>query len=205
MSQSYCRHQNIQHGKLSLYIEKNVLDTKTLNSDTYAVSSENVTVSASVARNGWLHFDITDTVKLCKQSKLSFIISCIKCRHISISRKEQYKPFITISVREKVHSRIRRRELDCKQSSSCCIRNFYLNFTAIGWSDWIYKPKGFWANYCSGACYDPGREVGVALKTKCCVPAEKEGVTLYFIDGKTGMYYRKTVQNVVVKKCRCTT
>jgi hypothetical protein len=29
----------------------------------------------------------------------------------------------------------------------------YINFTAIGWNDWIIKPDGFMANYCTGNCH----------------------------------------------------
>ncbi|PIC47141.1 hypothetical protein B9Z55_006593 [Caenorhabditis nigoni] len=34
----------------------------------------------------------------------------------------------------------------------CCITPFYVNFTEIGWNDWILYPPGFWGNYCSGSC-----------------------------------------------------
>lgn len=31
----------------------------------------------------------------------------------------------------------------------CCVIPFYVNFTEIGWNDWILSPPGFYANVCS--------------------------------------------------------
>ncbi|CAI2333048.1 unnamed protein product [Caenorhabditis sp. 36 PRJEB53466] len=38
---------------------------------------------------------------------------------------------------------------DC---TGCCVVPFYVNFTEIGWNDWILSPPGFYANFCSGSC-----------------------------------------------------
>uniref|UniRef100_A0A8R1HZM6 TGF_BETA_2 domain-containing protein n=1 Tax=Caenorhabditis japonica TaxID=281687 RepID=A0A8R1HZM6_CAEJA len=36
--------------------------------------------------------------------------------------------------------------------AGCCVVPFYVNFTEIGWNDWILSPPGFYANFCSGQC-----------------------------------------------------
>uniref|UniRef100_A0A1I7TSE2 TGF_BETA_2 domain-containing protein n=1 Tax=Caenorhabditis tropicalis TaxID=1561998 RepID=A0A1I7TSE2_9PELO len=35
------------------------------------------------------------------------------------------------------------------EDSGCHVIPFYVNFTEIGWNDWILSPPGFWSNYCS--------------------------------------------------------
>ncbi|KAG8276971.1 hypothetical protein J6590_052889 [Homalodisca vitripennis] len=36
---------------------------------------------------------------------------------------------------------------------ACAVRKLTLDFSEIGWSDWIISPQTFDANYCSGSCY----------------------------------------------------
>ena len=41
---------------------------------------------------------------------------------------------------------------DAATYSGCCLIEHYINFTTIGWNDWIVRPDGFWSNYCTGNC-----------------------------------------------------
>lgn len=46
-----------------------------------------------------------------------------------------------------------KRSVDCDaggNSSSCCRESFYVNFTHIGWDNWIIQPAGYYANFCKG-------------------------------------------------------
>ncbi|CAD6197528.1 unnamed protein product [Caenorhabditis auriculariae] len=40
----------------------------------------------------------------------------------------------------------------CDPKLECCVVPFYVNFTELGWDDWIISPPGFYANYCAGPC-----------------------------------------------------
>ena len=63
-----------------------------------------------------------------------------------------YSSFITIDYNERQVSR-KKRSLDCDaaaKTSICCREHFYVNFTHIGWDNWILQPSGYSANYCKG-------------------------------------------------------
>lgn len=47
----------------------------------------------------------------------------------------------------------KKRSVDCDaagNSSSCCRESFYVNFTTIGWDNWILQPPGYHASFCKG-------------------------------------------------------
>jgi len=40
----------------------------------------------------------------------------------------------------------------CMGEATCCLHQFYMNFTQIGWDNWIIAPRGYMAGYCTGYC-----------------------------------------------------
>lgn len=49
----------------------------------------------------------------------------------------------------------RRRQWDDRQRRSCSRRSLRVDFTDIGWSEWVIAPKAFDAYYCAGTCGFP--------------------------------------------------
>ncbi|XP_065320100.1 uncharacterized protein LOC135927828 isoform X2 [Gordionus sp. m RMFG-2023] len=51
------------------------------------------------------------------------------------------------------HSRIKRHiSSDYKY---CQLREWYIDFSTLGWKDWLIKPDGYYINYCTGICVSP--------------------------------------------------
>jgi len=37
----------------------------------------------------------------------------------------------------------------------CCRENLHIDFSEIGWGNWILQPKGYDAFFCRGSCTNP--------------------------------------------------
>lgn len=94
----------------------------------------------------------------------------------------------------------------------------YIDFTKIGWSQFVVSPMGFQAYQCSGKCDWPMTagynstnhaivravlsHIGYNTTAACCVPTELDSITVLYIDDNNNFVLR-TLEHMVVKKCEC--
>ncbi|XP_005986600.1 transforming growth factor beta-3 proprotein [Latimeria chalumnae] len=98
---------------------------------------------------------------------------------------------------------------------NCCVRPLYINFRQdLGWK-WIYKPEGYFANFCSGPCpylrsADTTHSTVLGLyntlnpeasASPCCVPQDLEPLTILYYVGRTPKV--EQLSNMIVKSCKC--
>lgn len=135
---------------------------------------------------------------------------------------EDEKPFLIIRGRATEAVTRSRRSLTCAEhSSSCCKENFFLNFSEIGWDNWILHPDGYEANFCRGRCFndlsntrfyhsavllsyirdnrDIADEIGLNM---CCTPSIMAPLTIIYRNEEE-IIYHKTIENMKVEACDC--
>uniref|UniRef100_A0A914VD80 TGF-beta family profile domain-containing protein n=1 Tax=Plectus sambesii TaxID=2011161 RepID=A0A914VD80_9BILA len=110
----------------------------------------------------------------------------------------------------------RRRSSECGvgENKGCCLQSYYINFTTIGWDDWILEPPGYYVNYCVGVC-NLGQASSVSAKLteaqraveggkshSCCSPKAYGPLTLIYAP-ELFLYYKKTLKQMVVTDCGC--
>ncbi len=113
---------------------------------------------------------------------------------------------------EKKHKRKGRRD-NCRRQS------LYVDFSDVGWNDWIVAPPGYHAYYCHGDCpfplpdhlnttnhaivqtlvhsVNPG-----AVPRACCVPTELSSISMLYID-EYDKVVLKNYHDMVVEACGC--
>ncbi len=134
----------------------------------------------------------------------------LKCSHCLIARKGDKRPFMVINIENDVKIR-KRRAFECSpRMRECCRESLYVNFTEIGWNDWIVKPSGYDANYCRGTCHGLSVPiygyVTVISKVKpgkkiCCSPKSFSSlIILYFNENKL---FKNTLEDMSVESCGC--
>ncbi|XP_034099262.1 protein decapentaplegic isoform X1 [Drosophila albomicans] len=118
------------------------------------------------------------------------------------NRRHQRKP-----------TRRKNREEDCRRHS------LYVDFTDVGWSDWIVAPPGYDAFYCHGKCpfpladhlnstnhavvqtlvndINPGK-----VPKACCVPTQLEGISMLYLNDQRTVVL-KNYQDMTVVGCGC--
>jgi TGF-beta receptor, other len=82
-------------------------------------------------------------------------ISCETCNlnKIPLSLEHDHKPFIVINTFPQRSLNRQARSVNCGFSSTeCCRDSVYIDFSTIGWNDWIIHPKGYNAYFCRGLC-----------------------------------------------------
>uniref|UniRef100_A0A914WJZ3 TGF-beta family profile domain-containing protein n=1 Tax=Plectus sambesii TaxID=2011161 RepID=A0A914WJZ3_9BILA len=130
----------------------------------YTTSSPEIlqigSVNQSLDANAIVRIDITAAVAewttLASAEHRILQVVCTTCANDARSPFENWsysksKPVIHVQP-ERVATNRKRRSHTCQNDGSCCLNNFYMNFTEIGWDDWIIQPKGYEANYCTGNC-----------------------------------------------------
>nr|4MID_A Chain A, AB204 Activin A/BMP2 chimera [Homo sapiens] len=102
--------------------------------------------------------------------------------------------------------------------SSCKRHPLYVDFSDVGWNDWIIAPSGYHANYCDGECPFPLADhlnstnhaivqtlvnsVNSKIPKACCVPTKLRPMSmLYYDDGQN--IIKKDIQNMIVEECGC--
>lgn len=112
------------------------------------------------------------------------------------------------------HQSRRKRSLSCDEVKSdknaCCLENFYVNFTHIGWDKWILYPTGYNANYCRGQCdLSHARYYHSTLLSKysnlislCCSPKQMAPLKLLYIDEESKVH-QKSIPDMIVESCDC--
>eukprot|EP00795_Rhopilema_esculentum_P004382 gene4382-20603_t len=163
---------------------------------------------------GWMGMDSAHTkdwvARLDPHSRDIDLYLTLKCDGCIVARKGNKRPFIVINVENEVKKRKRRLTTCQPKMQGCCRESLYVNFTEIGWHDWIVHPKGYDANYCRGTC----RTLSVPIygyvtviqrvkrdKKICCSPKSFSPLTILYKNDN--IIYKKELQDMTVEECGC--
>lgn len=137
-------------------------------------------------------------------------------------RTKDEKPFLVIRRTLAEPPARKKRSLNCMDdTTSCCKENFHLNFSEIGWDNWIIQPEIYPANFCRGRCFndlsitrfyhsavllkyirdnkDLAEEIGLNM---CCTPSVMAPITILYRN-ESDFIYHKTIENMKVEACDC--
>ena len=107
-----------------------------------------------------------------------------------------------------------------KGDKSLCRRHpLYVDFSDVGWNDWIVAPDGYNAYYCQGNCNFPlahhlnstnhaivqtlvNSVDPSAVPKACCVPTELSAISMLYLD-EWDKVVLKNYQDMVVEACGC--
>ena len=107
-----------------------------------------------------------------------------------------------------------------KGRKNICHRDtLYVDFSEVGWNDWIVAPLGYQAFYCTGECpyllNDNHNATNHAIvqnlvnsftpnkvQKACCVPTELSSISILYVD-EHGKVVLKNYQDMVVESCGC--
>ncbi|XP_054707235.1 uncharacterized protein LOC129217026 [Uloborus diversus] len=102
----------------------------------------------------------------------------------------------------------------------CQRKSLMVDFSELGWDDWIISPKTFNAHYCAGTCSFPlikeakpsnhaaiqslihATGINPNVPSPCCVPSVTRSLTLLYFDENGGLVL-KNYPNMIVEKCAC--
>ncbi|OWA50260.1 putative Inhibin beta A chain [Hypsibius exemplaris] len=186
-------------------------------------------VDLNDVKDGWHPVDLTLNVRkwVRRDSQVSFSIqvSCETCQPSELQKMigldGDHAPFMVINIETKSNHR-NRRGSDCSPGmAGCCREILFLNFTDIGWDNWIIEPKGYNANYCKGTCQGflsntmfhhssilseslikSNKAITEAGIAPCCAPTRMNALNLLFYDGD-GSVHRSLLPNMSVDSCGC--
>ncbi|XP_061468514.1 bone morphogenetic protein 4 [Rhineura floridana] len=110
------------------------------------------------------------------------------------------------------HQRLRKNKRNCRRHA------LYVDFSDVGWNDWIVAPPGYQAFYCHGDCPFPLAEhlnstnhaivqtlvnsVNSSIPKACCVPTELSAISMLYLD-EYDKVVLKNYQEMVVEGCGC--
>ncbi|XP_029454158.1 bone morphogenetic protein 4 [Rhinatrema bivittatum] len=155
-------------------------------------------------------------------------------KHVRISRSllpqgdadwSQLRPLlVTFSHDGRGHALTRRVKRSPKQqrrhkkSKNCRRHSLYVDFSDVGWNDWIVAPPGYQAFYCHGDCPFPLADhlnstnhaivqtlvnsVNSSIPKACCVPTELSAISMLYLD-EYDKVVLKNYQDMVVEGCGC--
>ncbi|KAL2099328.1 hypothetical protein ACEWY4_005808 [Coilia grayii] len=155
-------------------------------------------------------------------------------RHVRVSRSlhqnedswPQMRPLlVTFSHDGKgqvLHMREKRQTRNNKQrkkhKANCKRHALYVDFSDVGWNDWIVAPPGYHAFYCQGECPFPLADhlnstnhaivqtlvnsVNTNIPRACCVPTDLSPISLLYLDEYEKVIL-KNYQDMVVEGCGC--
>ncbi|KAJ8355476.1 hypothetical protein SKAU_G00182700 [Synaphobranchus kaupii] len=117
--------------------------------------------------------------------------------------------------REKRQVRAKQRK---KQRANCRRHTLYVDFSDVGWNEWIVAPPGYHAFYCHGECPFPLADhlnstnhaivqnlvnsVNTNIPRACCVPTQLSPISLLYLDEYEKVIL-KNYQDMVVEGCGC--
>ena len=134
--------------------------------------------------------------------------------------KRSKKKKIVENSEEESTNRVKRSTKRRRRRKPLCNRKkLYVDFTLLGWSEWIIAPRGYNAYYCQGVCKYPIPEhlkptnhamVQTTVHSTdrrrvppaCCVPHKLSGLSMLFLDKGDSVVYRK-YDNMIVESCGC--
>ncbi|KAK6488957.1 bone morphogenetic protein 2 [Huso huso] len=154
-------------------------------------------------------------------------------KHVRISRSlhddeeswPQVRPLlVTFSHDDKGHVLHKREKRQGKPKqkkrlkASCRRHPLYVDFSDVGWNDWIVAPPGYHAFYCQGECPFPLADhlnstnhaivqtlvnsVNSNIPKACCVPTELSAISMLYLDEYEKVVL-KNYQDMVVEGCGC--
>ncbi|XP_023654980.1 bone morphogenetic protein 2b [Paramormyrops kingsleyae] len=174
-------------------------------------------------------------------SNLGFVVEVVHLdsqsqeakRHVRVSRSlhadedswPQMRPLLVtfshdgngnvLHTREKRQAKGKQRK---KHKTSCRRYSLYVDFSDVGWNDWIVAPPGYHAFYCHGECPFPLADhlnstnhaivqtlvnsVNTNIPRACCVPTELSPISLLYLDEYEKIIL-KNYQDMVVEGCGC--
>ncbi|XP_030340485.1 bone morphogenetic protein 4 isoform X2 [Strigops habroptila] len=110
------------------------------------------------------------------------------------------------------HQRSRKNKKNCRRHA------LYVDFSDVGWNDWIVAPPGYQAFYCHGDCPFPLADhlnstnhaivqtlvnsVNSSIPKACCVPTELSAISMLYLD-EYDKVVLKNYQEMVVEGCGC--
>ncbi|XP_015788248.1 bone morphogenetic protein 2-A [Tetranychus urticae] len=106
-----------------------------------------------------------------------------------------------------------------QRKEACRRRPMYVDFSEVGWNNWIVAPLGYQAFYCAGDCPHLLNDVHNAtnhaivqnlvnsvtpnkVQKACCVPTELSSISILYVD-EYGKVVLKNYQDMVVEACGC--
>ncbi|KPP79585.1 bone morphogenetic protein 2-like [Scleropages formosus] len=120
-----------------------------------------------------------------------------------------------LHTREKRQAKTKQKK---KHKASCKRHSLYVDFSDVGWNDWIVAPPGYHAFYCHGECPFPLADhlnstnhaivqtlvnsVNTNIPRACCVPTELSPISLLYLDEYEKVIL-KNYQDMVVEGCGC--
>lgn len=177
----------------------------------------------------WVVFNITkeslNTVDVEDNSvkNISIQILCNICRNETfIWNSDNQLPFLIIDVIPSSRKRITRSSKCNGNDKRCCLVDYEVKFSDLGWSNWIIGPDSIYFNYCKGTCSGLGllRQPHTLLVQRlllkkvenkkspyqepCCVVTKMSGVTLFFRTGPNPYdIAQKFIPNMRAVECTC--
>ena len=112
-----------------------------------------------------------------------------------------------------------RRKRKRKKKRPCARHNLYVDFSEVGWHDWIVAPHGYDAFYCQGQCLFPLAEhlnatnhaivqtlthsvESSMVPSPCCVPTELSSISMLYVD-EHNLVVLKSYPKMAVEACGC--
>ncbi|XP_057289968.1 inhibin beta C chain-like [Hydractinia symbiolongicarpus] len=203
---------HVEYATLSVYkkgVNKDGVETVTLKYGNKILQRKTFPVTFA----GWVTFDVGNAIKYHKGDKITFSFVCSQCagnNDFLLTSGTKYTPYLTVRASLNRHKIVKRSTPTCSDKKACCLQYLYVNFTEIGWNDWVKEPNGFVANYCAGKCSQNPLKNKLSLEklagylppSSCCIAKEHAPLTLYF--HRDMVIYKKVFKNLVTTKCGCT-
>lgn len=120
--------------------------------------------------------------------------------------------------REKRQAALRKQRRKHQHKASCRRHDLYVDFSDVGWNEWIVAPPGYHAFYCQGECPFPLADhlnstnhaivqtlvnsVNSNIPRACCVPTDLSPISLLYLDEYEKVIL-KNYQDMVVEGCGC--
>ncbi|KAM9704615.1 bone morphogenetic protein 2b [Menidia menidia] len=120
--------------------------------------------------------------------------------------------------REKRQAALRKQRRKQQHKAICKRHALYVDFSDVGWNEWIVAPPGYHAFYCHGECPFPLADhlnatnhaivqtlvnsVNSNIPRACCVPTELSPISLLYLDEYEKVIL-KNYQDMVVEGCGC--
>lgn len=116
-------------------------------------------------------------------------------------------------------SRRQRKRKRKRRNRPCARYNLYVDFSEVGWHEWIVAPHGYDAHYCQGQCLFPLAEHLNAtnhaivqtltnsvqpnlVPSPCCVPTQLSSISMLYVD-EHDLVVLKSYPKMSVEACGC--